>query len=103
MCSLVGAASGRQNYTEDDEADDGEDLDGRKPEFALPVNARAGKVDREDDDKADGDPDTVVDCLVPIIDQDRGCRQLSGKDDSPVVPLAKGARSVSQFSRNFPT
>lgn len=72
MRSLVRTSSGGQDDTEDDETDDGEDLDGRKPEFTLPIDAGPGKVDCEDNDKADGDPDTVVDRLVPVIDE-YGC------------------------------
>lgn len=87
MGCLVRTTAGSQDDTEDDEADNGEDLDGRKPELAFAVDTGASEVNRKNDNEADGDPDAVVDSLVPVIDQYCSRRELSRKDNGPVVPL----------------
>lgn len=54
------------NETEDDKADNGDDLDGREPKFAFTEGAGAQKVD-DDDNKADyGNPSGIVDGVIPV-------------------------------------
>lgn len=80
----VRAATAVEDDSEDDQADDGENLDDGEPEFALAVDARAAKVDGAGDDEADGDPDRGVG-VGPVRDEDGGGVQFGGKDDDPVV------------------
>lgn len=78
MGGVVGSTTGSDDYTEDDKTSDGEDLDTGEPELGLSVDTSTHEVDGENDNETDGDPDTVVDGLVPVVDQDGGGRQFSG-------------------------
>lgn len=55
-----------ENKTKDDEANDGHYFDGREPELAFTKCAGAQEVDDDDDDTSYGNPDRVVDIIVPI-------------------------------------
>ena len=57
------------NETEDDEADNGDDLDGCKPKFAFTEGTGAQKVDDNDDNTDDGNPCRVVDSIVPVCER----------------------------------
>lgn len=59
------SATCREDDTEQDQTDDGNDLDGSEPEFTFTIDTSTHKVDEDDDDKADCDPDAVVDAIVP--------------------------------------
>lgn len=83
----IGSATSRDYDTENDETDDCQDLDTGKPEFGLAVCAGTENIDKDDDKETDRNPDTVVDSLVPQVDQDGRGRQLGGENDSPVVPV----------------
>lgn len=74
----------------DDETDDGENLDGGKPEFALGVGAGTEEVDDNDDDEADGDPQGVRVGGGPVVDEDGAGGKLGGENDEPVVRVVKG-------------
>lgn len=63
--------------SENDEADDGDDLDGREDELALAVHARAEHVDDHDDDKEDRDPCGVeTRVFVPVVDEHGGSAEF---------------------------
>jgi hypothetical protein len=99
----IGTSSSREDDAQNDQPDDGKDLDGCKPELALPINPGTSEVDGEDHHKADGYPYTIRDIFIPVIDKDGGGRQLGGKDDGPVVPLNrrdKGARHLRSITRD---
>lgn len=57
---VIWSSSQVNDETEDDQADDGDDLDRREPEFAFTERTRAKEVDQCDDDKANSDPNGVL-------------------------------------------
>ena len=81
----VGTTTGRNDDAENDETDNRQDLDTGKPELGLAVCTRAENVDADDDQQTDRDPDTVVDGLVPEIDEDGGSGKFGGENDGPVA------------------
>ena len=52
--------------TKEDKTNNGDDLDGRKPKFAFSKGAGAQKVDDDNDETGDGDPNGIVDLAVPV-------------------------------------
>ena len=56
------------NETDEDEADNGEYLDGSEPKLAFTKGTGSQKVDYEDDDTRDCNPHSVVDLGVPVCD-----------------------------------
>lgn len=102
---VVGSAAQVEDDTEDDETGDSNDLDGaklrcmvssirnvaiqrdlREDELRLAIYTSAEHVDRHDDDQTHRYPRGIVDGLVPKVDENGGCAQLSRQDDGPVVP-----------------
>ena len=57
------------NETDDDEANDGQDLDRCEPELAFAESTGAQKVYDEDDKTSDRNPYDIVDLAVPICKQ----------------------------------
>ena len=55
-----------ENETEDDEANDCEDLDRRKPKLAFTKSAGAKGVDDDDDDTGYSNPCCVIYIMVPV-------------------------------------
>lgn len=95
---MVRATAGRDDYTCDDEADDGDDLDRAEPELRLSVGPRAGKVDGPDHDQHEADPHVVVADTGgtgrvglagggPVGNQHGGGRDLGGERDDVLVPV----------------
>jgi hypothetical protein len=96
----IGSTSGGQDDSQQDQPGDGQYLDGSEPELALPIDTRAGKVDGEDDDETDGDPDGVADLLRrdPVVDQDGRGGEFGRENDRPVVPTTR--RAKDQYTRS---
>lgn len=67
----------------DDESNDGQDLDGGKPEFSLSVSSGTKHVDGDDDDEEDCDEDGRVE-IRPEGYQDGSSREFGRQDDEPV-------------------
>ena len=83
---VVGAAAKVEDDTEDDKADDGDDLDGCEDELAFTVDAGTEQVDDHDHDETHRDPDGVVHGVDPEVDQDGRGDEFRRKNDYPVVP-----------------
>jgi len=60
--------------------------------LGFTVRACAEEVDRDHDEQAQGDPDTVVDLGGPEVDQDSGRGQFGWQDDRPIVPVIPAHR-----------
>jgi hypothetical protein len=58
-----------------------------RTELALGVSTGTEEVDDDDNDETHGDPNTVGDSLVPVVDQNGGGGKLGGENDGPVVPI----------------
>jgi hypothetical protein len=85
---VVRSTSRGNDDTEDDETDNRQDLDRGKPEFTLSVDTCAKHVDDDDNDEAEGDPQTIeLDAFGPVVDENGGGGELGGQDDRPVVPV----------------
>lgn len=92
------STTGRDDDTEDDQTDNGEDLDGGEPEFGFTVGTGTEEVDKDDDEETDGDPDTIVDFGGPVVDQDGSGGKFGGENDGPVVPVVPApGLSASRF------
>lgn len=52
-----------------DEANNGHDLDRRKPKLAFAESTGAQKVDDDDDDTDDSNPHGIVDSVIPVYDR----------------------------------
>lgn len=59
-----------ENNTHQNQTNDGDDLDQGEPKFHLSVDLDAEEVGRAHADETDGDPYTIVDGRVPVVDDD---------------------------------
>jgi hypothetical protein len=100
---MVGPTSGHENDTENDEADNSDNLQAREPEFHLSENPCAEEVDREDEDQEHGHVysrmsdrvcssaqfDLRIDGRTPVADDDRGGHDLYRNGNCPTVCIRK--------------
>ena len=64
---MVGSTTQVDNETEDDEANNGDDLDGSEPKFAFTERAGAQEVDDDDNDAGDSNPSGIqLGIVVPV-------------------------------------
>lgn len=56
------------------------DLDAREDKLCLAICTSTQGVDEDHNDQAHGYPGGIVDCFVPIVDQNGGGREFSRKD-----------------------
>ena len=66
----------------------GNNLDRCEPEFTFTISSCTKHIDRDDHNKADGDPSSIVHTrgLDPIVDQHSSSGQFGGKHDDPTGP-----------------
>lgn len=50
---MIRSTASHEDDTEQNQTDDGDDFDGREPEFGFSVGARTEEVDGEDENEAD--------------------------------------------------
>lgn len=74
-------------HAEDDEANHGHDLDAREPHFHLTKVPDGEEVDSSEDDPEDGNPDTNVDSLRPVLDDETGSCKFETKGNGPAEPV----------------
>ena len=65
----------------------GWELDLRKDKLALAIGTCTEQVDDNHDDETYGYPCSVVDRLIPEVNEDSGSAELGGENDRPVVPV----------------
>lgn len=96
---MVGSTSSHEDDTENDEADDSDDLQTREPEFHLSENPCAEEVDGKNEDQEyvhvySGMSDRVclsaqsdhrIDGRTPVTDDDRSGHDLYRNGDCPTV------------------
>jgi hypothetical protein len=87
----VGSTTGRDDDTEDDKTDDGQDLDGSEPELAFTVDTGTKEVDDDDDNETERDPESVVYRFVPEVNENGSGREFGRHDDDPVVLIVRWA------------
>lgn len=63
---MIGSTTQIDDETEDNEADDGEDLYGGEPELAFTEGGSTQKVDDDNNDTSDSDPYGIVGFTVPV-------------------------------------
>lgn len=66
---MGGSAAQVNDEASDNEADDCDDLDRGEPELAFAEGAGAQEIDYDDHDASDGNPDSVVDLVVPVYER----------------------------------
>jgi hypothetical protein len=87
---MIGAASAGKNERQQDEADDDNDLETRKPELKLAKEADAEVVDADDDNQEDGDPDSGIHLLsrTPVLDNQGSGSELVRRDNDILEPIS---------------
>jgi len=63
---MVRSTTQIDDKTENNEANDGDDLDGGEPELAFTEGAGTQKVDDDDNDTGDGNPYGIVYLIIPV-------------------------------------
>lgn len=78
-----------QNEGDHEQTDQGDNLDSREPKLGFTVEAHGEEVEGNNHDHHDGDPHGNVDgCIgIPISNDQPGCRDLVGYQDSEGVPV----------------
>lgn len=89
-------ASACHDQTEEDESENDNDLDGRKPELQLAEVLDAEKVNGHDDDEEDGDPDTRIHSFGrdPVLNDQCSSSQLIGSGDDVFEPIRVSQRET---------
>ena len=96
---MVGSTSSHEDDTENNEADNSDDLQTREPEFHLSENPCAEEVDSENEDQEHGHVDSGmsdrvcssaqfdhrIDERTPVTDDDRSGHDLYRNCDCPTV------------------
>lgn len=104
----VVTTAGRTTTADEDEGNDHEDDDGRhledgREELLFGVSNGTKHVDNDDDDHEDGDPDSNVDVVGPVVEGDGADNKLKRQNDGPledIVPAhGETPRGVDEASR----
>ena len=87
---IAGSTTNSQDEGQEDDADDGYDLEGAKPELKLAKELDTKVIDSADYDEEDQDPYTRIDSFrgYPFLNDERGSSQLVGSRDDIFAPIS---------------
>lgn len=97
---MVRSTAEPDDYTAEQQTEDGDNFYRRKAEFGLSVYRYSEDVQTDDDDDDDGDPNTLIDLFlgVPETDDDGGGRDFGTESDGALIPWLVSLRCC-QFDR----
>jgi hypothetical protein len=84
---MVGTTTKEENNTEHDETEDSEDLDRTEYKLCFSEERNSNDVQCENDEQDDGNPDSDGYALSPVLDDNRGGGNFSGKQHREGVPV----------------